>query len=98
MTGSAPSTRAQLRQALLEKGVPAQFVDETVDLTFHAADEALAAIFRVLDRASVPRISTVALGPALGLTRHNMDVAEASLRKFMQTRGKPGHSVTIKGG
>lgn len=56
--------RATIRSGLLAAGVPETMVDELVDVSLHAVEEAMATLCRTLARASDERIAFCAVGVA----------------------------------
>jgi hypothetical protein len=74
--------RAEIKRQMLGLGVPAGRVDEIVDLSIHAADEALRAAHRVLMAASTRDLhQTVNIG--MDLLASHAAAAAAEARRLM---------------
>ena len=89
--------RASVRAGLVAAGVPAHHVDEVVDLACLAAANARASMLLVLDRASIPSVSTCAVGIAASLMKADADRLIEALQSYATDRGLQAREFKVKG-
>jgi hypothetical protein len=95
--------RAELRARIVElhaangTTVPADAIDEIVDLACHAAASARTSLFTVLASCSDPRIAITAVGPAIGMLGGDLSVITEAQEDFAKMIGAPFAVTTIKG-
>ena len=79
--------RSAMRAALINGGVPADAVDEVVDLSLHASDQAMEAMNAVILRASDPRISVCCIGVATSQLLANLQGIQQGLPDLAEKLG-----------
>lgn len=85
-TGQEAELRRQMRLQMAGI-VPAQHVDEVIDLAIHAAREAIGSLEAVTDRASSPSVTMAAFVPALGILAGVCQTLSDSAREFAASKG-----------
>lgn len=95
--------RAALRAKILElhaangTTVPANVIDEIVDLACHAAASARTTLFTVLASCSDPRTAITACGPAIGMLGADLGVIRDAQEDFAKTLGIPFVETSLAG-
>lgn len=92
-----PKVRAALRRQLTGFGqVPDEYVDEIVDLAMHAVESARQTLVDTLERASDPRVTITAMGPAFSLLAHMAVEQLEHMRTVAETQGKTVHRTWLR--
>lgn len=93
--------RQQIRAHLVDvrkrtgSAMPDAAIDEIVDLACHAAETGRRAMLAVIDRASDPRISTTAVGIAVSLLAHDLNLMTEGFLHAAQTVGAHYETATV---
>lgn len=88
--------RAELRAHLVKtSSCPPEHIDEVVDIACHAAASARLTLLETIDRAGSWRISTTAIGIAVSLLQHDMEMLRAGLIDTAKTFGIPVAEGTV---
>lgn len=88
--------RAAIRQNMLEGGVPAQHVDEVVDLGMHAAKQANEALIGIVRTGSNPAVHLAAMGLGLSLAAAKMQATMESLKEAGTLAGLKVEMVEVE--
>lgn len=94
------SNEIQLRRSVREAArehVPAQHLDEVVDLAFHALNSAFSAVIPIAKAASTPGAAMCATSIALSMIVAEAQAKLASLEKFVVSQGGFSTSVMVGG-
>lgn len=91
------TARRQTREQLLGTGIPGAYVDQVVDLGFHAAELACEKLQDVVFTADDDRVSLTALGVAISVAQMRLDALQQAMLTVAQTTGKPVRRFTVGG-
>lgn len=89
--------RRQVRTKLLEKGIPAVYVDQIADLGFHAADRAAATLQDIVFTAGDERISITALGVAISIAQVRLQTLQEAMIAAAEDSGLPVKQFSVGG-
>lgn len=97
MTENEIKLRRKVREAVRD-GVPAEHLDEVVDLAFHALNSAFAPLAAIARSASTPGAGMCMISIALSMIVSEAQAKLASLEKFAVIRGGRSETVMVGGG
>lgn len=86
--------RAQLRSQVAPL-VPPQYVDEIVDLAFHASSSAIATVHAVAERASCHNSMLAVLGPAFSILAAEAQARVEGLQAYAAQHGLASTMLTM---
>lgn len=89
--------RAQMRATMIARNLPTDPADEISDLACQAADEALAAIFRVTGAASCEEVCLTALSLGADLARQRIVHMQATFDEAAKDSGFPIATISVPG-
>lgn len=88
--------RAQVRQSIIEMGVPSDKASEIVDLAFHGCDKAMDGLIASLEVASAPIIKMNALLIAGNLIEIRIQQARTAAQELAAAMGQTVLSGTVQ--
>lgn len=83
-------------RATAAQAIPAEHVDEVVDLAFHAASEAMNRLFSAGEVASNFRVAKAAVTIGFGLLRHSCEVYEQAAEMAALKHGDVVHQAKVR--
>ncbi|EJU14800.1 hypothetical protein LH128_01814 [Sphingomonas sp. LH128] len=89
--------RIEVRESLAASGIPAEHIEEIVELGFEAAHRARAALHDTVFSAEDERVAITALGVAISVAINNLQTLQAAMVETAEAAGRPVRRFTVGG-
>lgn len=95
-TDNETHLRSSTRAQLIANGVPSQYVDQVVDLGFHAAERAIDTLNNIVWTAGDQRVGITALGVAIGIAQNRLTQMLEAMVEVGTAAGLPTKEIVVE--